>query len=672
MTKYFYKFLVLFFIVLFTYQSISVKANRNTRIIIENYKKKQEEFIFENNPLIDSLDALNLFKSNNKINIYENVLRDVWEQKKLLEEQNLDLLKKIDDLEFQLSSVEKDIVSLDEEIKKINSNIVKTTVEITDNRNMIDEVNKEIEKNTEVLREYMAYIYKKWNLFLEDKKFNNLKTIILSGQDLDSIMSDIYFKELLAVAWKELIEKNRRLVFDLYIEKKKLEQETSSLKKLKRNFNVKKKILNDKKLFKEKILKVSKWQDSLYKKYIKQKLDTEKNLKLKAFSERVKFYATSKKVLSNSWCEFLDVSKNTPEVRTLSSKCYELNKIIFLEAELEKNKNKWEEKDRYNFFSWPVPPYSGISAYFRDNEYKKRFGTDHDAVDIIASQGTPIVAPADGYVISLSEPLDDSYAYIALKHIDWKVSVYWHVSEILVEKYDYIKSWEIFAKTWWTFWTSWAWYITTGPHLHFEILEDKVAVDPLKSLDLSYLDFKNLPEYYRLDFLMDYRERTWKDYRVKDEPWKRVFRLDWNTEIERQKSLLNKYARSDFRNWDMWVEESLRWNIDPSFMMCVWLAESSLGVNLKTPYNVWNVWNVDSWGTWTMTSPRHWIWWMGHTLNNKYLGSYNEISKLSWYGRKGNDPIYASDPVNWHRNVIKCMSTIKGQYIWDDHNFRTY
>jgi hypothetical protein len=40
----------------------------------------------------------------------------------------------------------------------------------------------------------------------------------------------------------------------------------------------------------------------------------------------------------------------------------------------------------------------------------------------------------------------------------------------------------------------------------------------------------------------------------------------------------------------LWVEESLDANLDPSFVMCIWLAETWLGKNLKTPYNVWNVW----------------------------------------------------------------------------------
>jgi hypothetical protein len=57
--------------------------------------------------------------------------------------------------------MEDDIKLLDEETKKINSNIVKTIVDITKNKHRINDVKDEIEKNSQVLRKYIAYIYKK-------------------------------------------------------------------------------------------------------------------------------------------------------------------------------------------------------------------------------------------------------------------------------------------------------------------------------------------------------------------------------------------------------------------------------------------------------------------------------------------------------------------------------
>ncbi|MEI7562637.1 MAG: hypothetical protein WCJ39_02760 [bacterium] len=57
-------------------------------------------------------------------------------------------------------------------------------------------------------------------------------------------------------------------------------------------------------------------------------------------------------------------------------------------------------------------------------------------------------------------------------------------------------------------------------------------------------------------------------------------------------------------------------------------------------------------------------------MNNAYLGDYHTIKQLSRYGNK-DGKIYASSPINWQTNVLKCLSQIKGYYIPEDFPFRT-
>lgn len=57
------------------------------------------------------------------------------------------------------------------------------------------------------------------------------------------------------------------------------------------------------------------------------------------------------------------------------------------------------------------------------------------------------------------------------------------------------------------------------------------------------------------------------------------------------------------------------------------------------------------------------------TLNNRYLGGYTRIEELSRYGNI-TGPIYASSNKNWHANVTRCMSALKGRYIPDSYEFR--
>ena len=58
------------------------------------------------------------------------------------------------------------------------------------------------------------------------------------------------------------------------------------------------------------------------------------------------------------------------------------------------------------------------------------------------------------------------------------------------------------------------------------------------------------------------------------------------------------------------------------------------------------------------------------TLNNRNLWDYHTINQLSRYGNK-DGKIYASSPINWQTNVLKCLSQIKWYYIPEDFPFRT-
>jgi hypothetical protein len=187
-------------------------------------------------------------------------------------------------------------------------------------------------------------------------------------------------------------------------------------------------------------------------------------------------------------------------------------------------------------------------------------------------------------------------------------------------------------------------------------------------MDLSYVNYSNLLDKYQYKFEEDFRVRKWYDYaKAKDSG--RVFNLNWATEVERQKDLIERYTHPDFRNWEMWVEESLNWSIDPTFSMCVWLAETGLWRNSLTKNNVWNIWNNDRWDKRVIDTPRLWVIAMINTFNNRYLGHHTEIQQLSRYWNK-DGTIYASDPIHWHSNVTKCMSSIKGYYVPDNYNFR--
>ncbi len=182
-------------------------------------------------------------------------------------------------------------------------------------------------------------------------------------------------------SWKTINKKHKKYIFSLYSEKQELEQASARLKKLRKDFIIKRKILDDKKKYKEKILAISKWKNSLYLKYIKDKINIEKKLKIRALWEKIKFNNISKSLLWKYWCKFVDITENTRELRNLTQKCLELNKIIYAEWKL-----KWFINDYPNIFDWPIIPGKWISAYYKDPEYEKDLWEEHLAIDIISKQ----------------------------------------------------------------------------------------------------------------------------------------------------------------------------------------------------------------------------------------------------------------------------------------------
>ena len=643
-----------------------VWAISDSWLILRNFKAQEKEMIFESDKVLLDEDDRNILSTYNRIWIYENIWENIQSKREYLESQSEKITWRVKSLQASVDQLDNEIQDLVGEVNRINAQVIETKDQVELNIKSIDLLSQKVSESTEILLEYMVYLYKKWEYVSSDNDIDNLKSILLSEEKIDELINDLYFKWLIQVSGQQLIEKHRKFISTLYVKKIELQKQEDTLRALRKQWILEKSILDNKKQAKERLLEVTQGQEELYQKYIDDKLKIERDVKIKELQEQIKLNNTKKSLLKKYNCTFVALSEenqNPDELIWLTQQCQDINKIIYAESRLT-GTVVWN-----NPFDWPVSPALGISAYYRDEQYVESFGTDHDAIDVVVPQWTEIKAPMDWYVIYLQPPVNTGYAYIALKHSDGLVSLYGHISASQVWKYDFVKKWEVFALSWGEYGTLGAWVLTTGPHLHFVVYADEEYSDPLEYLDISYLQYASLPEKYNFKYLTDFKTRRGYDFKSTKNSWKWVFRIEWETEVERQKFLLNTYAVGAFRNWDIWVDESIAQWIDPTFVMCIGLAETTLGKYLKTPNNIGNVWNTDSGSTITFPTPRSWIAAMARAFNNKFLGSYTEIQQLSRYGNK-TGLIYASSEFNWHNNIIKCMSHVKWEYIPDNYKFR--
>jgi len=127
-----------------------------------------------------------------------------------------------------------------------------------------------------------------------------------------------------------------------------------------------------------------------------------------------------------------------------------------------------------------LPNSSPVSAAYNSSSYGWRVDpftkhrAFHSGLDFPADTGTPIYAAADG-VVSFAESSAGYGNLVKIDHGSGLETRYAHASKIVVKVGERISKGQVIAKVGST-------GRSTGPHLHYEIRLNEVALDPRKYL----------------------------------------------------------------------------------------------------------------------------------------------------------------------------------------------
>lgn len=123
--------------------------------------------------------------------------------------------------------------------------------------------------------------------------------------------------------------------------------------------------------------------------------------------------------------------------------------------------------------AWPVRGKISSPFGYRPNPFTgiRRF---HNAIDIVAPEGTPVKAAMDGRVADTG--YNAIYGnYVILTHPDSYQTLYAHLSRVSVKRGTTVRQGSALGAVGTTGYS-------TGPHLHFSVFRRGSAVDPLKLL----------------------------------------------------------------------------------------------------------------------------------------------------------------------------------------------
>lgn len=425
----------------------------------------------------------------------QQFLQDIKDQLQAAQSDYFSINRNVQDTTDKLADVQEERLTLQNQVSILNRQIEDTVaimqnvlMQVAEKENQIAKLENEIKiKNIEVenqkkmLSEYLTVLYEQENSMDDTTEKNsaiNIAKMLLSDKPPEEALRELHYFTILEGTGHEIFDKLEKLVGDQETAKTLLENSRNKLEMLYRQLENQQSTLAMQQAAKAQLLEETKGQETIYQ----QLLDESQQEQAQALED------------INSLRDNLQFIQD--KIAKLGDKFNPADYTGMFGAETTNVYQYMKDNPDGDFTPrWPVSPSRGISAYFHDESYRKAMGIPHEAIDIRALQSTPIHAPADGVVYKTRDN-GYGYSYIILAHAGGFMTLYGHVSEIRVKEGEKIKEGQVIGLSGATPGTKGAGLLTTGPHLHFEVMKGGKHVDPLDYLPLAYLPLDSLPQKY--------------------------------------------------------------------------------------------------------------------------------------------------------------------------------
>ncbi len=393
-------------------------------------------------------------------------------------------------LEIQevIKSLKTEVATLEIQLKNngrdnidVQSQKERKRMEIAQLESDVSKMQTKVEEQKNVVEQLVTLLYLKRGTYYEDSGKVNPVKVLASPESVSQTLQKVTYLDLLESESQNQIQKMVAMSDELGNRWLELRKKRKELEHLEKSLGQQKSQLAAELDAQQKMLEENQAEEAMFEAMLLSKDQRESEL-----LKEIEIYARNVEAMENA----INGKRGslTEDEATL------INQI---QSEMI---SQADPNEAANFLDldWPVAPGKGLTAFFHDGAYKERFGVDHYALDIRANQGSAIYTPADGVVSEVSfDPNSTRYAYIKISHRKGISTLYGHVSEVAVQTGDYVTRGQVIGATGATPNTAGSGLRTTGPHLHFEVYQDGVRVDPMLYLPLEEASQDDLPENYK-------------------------------------------------------------------------------------------------------------------------------------------------------------------------------